>query len=166
MLYYLLRRFLYMLLTIVLVSVVAFTLIQLPPGDYLTSYIMQLESQGSEVSESEIASLRRQYGLDRPMHVQYLKWVWNIITRGDFGRSFQWNKPVKHLIWERMAITTAITIAITAASHHSERQTAENEYENDGYAAQNQEEPAGLHTLPASSGCAACAPSTCLTVHS
>ena len=75
MLFFFLRRFFYMQLTIAVISVVAFVLIQLPPGDYLTSYIMQLESQGSEVSESEIASLRRQYGLDRPMHVQYIMWV-------------------------------------------------------------------------------------------
>ena len=111
MLYYFLRRFLYMLITIAIVSIVAFILIQLPPGDYLTSYIMQLESQGSEVSESEIASLRRQYGLDRPLYTQYIMWVWNIVTRGDFGRSFQWNKPVKDLIWERMAITTILAFA-------------------------------------------------------
>ncbi len=108
MLYFFLRRFLYMLITIALVSVVTFVLIQLPPGDFITSYAVQLQEQGSTVSESDFASLRKQYGLDKPLYVQYFVWVRNIVVRGDFGRSFQWNKPVKDLIWERMGITAIL----------------------------------------------------------
>ena len=114
MLRFVVRRIEYMAITLAAVSVIAFVLIQLPPGDYLTSYVMQLQAQGTEVSESEIAALSRQYGLDQPVHVQYAKWIWGILTRGDFGRSFQWNKPVRDLIWERFFLTT--TISMTAVS--------------------------------------------------
>jgi peptide/nickel transport system permease protein len=108
---YILRRLLYMLITVAVLSVVSFVIIQLPPGDYLTTYIAQLQETHTEVSDSELASLKVQYGLDRPMHVQYFKWIWGILSRGDFGRSFQWNKPVKELLWERFALTTVIAMS-------------------------------------------------------
>ena len=108
---YLVRRFVFMLITIAVISVVAFVLIQLPPGDYLSTYIAQLEEANTEVTESELAALRQQYGLGRPMHVQYLKWIWGIVSRGDFGQSFQWNKPVKDLIWDRIALTAMVAMA-------------------------------------------------------
>ena len=108
---YLVRRFVFMLVTIAVISVVAFVLIQLPPGDYLSTYIAQLEEANTEVTESELAALRQQYGLGRPMHVQYLKWIWGIVSRGDFGQSFQWNKPVKDLIWDRIALTAMVAMA-------------------------------------------------------
>ena len=111
MLDYMIRRFLFMLVTVAVVSVVAFVLIQLPPGDYLSTYIAQLEEANTPVSESELASLKRQYGLDQPMTVQYVKWIWGIVTRGDFGQSFQWNKPVRDLIWERFALTTVVAMS-------------------------------------------------------
>ena len=110
MLNYLLRRSLYLLITVALVSVVAFVLIQLPPGDYLTTYVIQLENQGSTVSETELAGLRRQFGLDRPVLVQYLRWVWNIVSRGNFGHSLLWNVAVSELIWERMGWTLVIAL--------------------------------------------------------
>ncbi len=89
MLYYFLRRLIYMVITLWAVSVVAFVVIQLPPGDYLTSYIMELEQDGTEVSKSEIASLRKQYGLDQPVYSQYFYWIYKIVRYGNFGRSFQ-----------------------------------------------------------------------------
>ena len=110
MLNYLLRRSLYLLLTVAMVSVVAFVLIQLPPDDYLTTYVIQLENQGSTVSETELAGLRRQFGLDRPVLVQYLRWVWNIVSRGNFGHSLLWNVAVSELIWERMGWTLVIAL--------------------------------------------------------
>jgi len=113
MLYYFLRRLIYMVITVWAVSVVAFVIIQLPPGDYLTSYIMQLEEAGTEVSEAEIASLRKQYGLDQPIYLQYFYWIYNIVRYGDFGRSFQWNKPVSELIWERIMLTTIMGLCST-----------------------------------------------------
>ena len=98
-------------MTIVLltISTVAFTIIQLPPGDYLTSYIIQLESTGTKVSEATVASLRKQYGLDLPIYAQYLKWMWRML-HGDFGMSFQWNRPVGDLIAERLPLTIAISL--------------------------------------------------------
>lgn len=106
---YLVRRFVFMLITVALISVVAFILIQLPPGDYLSTYIAQLEEVNTEVTESELAALRQQYGLDRAMHVQYLKWIWGVLSRGDFGQSFQWNKPVKDLIWDASRLPRSYT---------------------------------------------------------
>ena len=108
---YLLRRFVFMVITVALVSVVAFVLIQLPPGDYLSTYIAQLEEANTEVTESELASMRQQYGLDQPLFVQYFKWITGIVTRGDFGQSFQWNKPVRDLIGERFALTAIVAIS-------------------------------------------------------
>lgn len=110
MLYYLLRRLIYMAIIIAMVSVVAFVIIQLPPGDYLSSHILFLMEQGSDVSESEIASLRKQYGLDKPIYTQYFLWIWNIVRYGRFGRSFLYNRPVSELIWERLALTVAISL--------------------------------------------------------
>ena len=109
MLSYLIRRFLYMILILLLVSVVAFIIIQLPPGDYLTSYIIQLEEMGQKVDESQIVSLKKQYGLDLPIYLQYFKWMWKML-HGDLGKSFEWNKPVSELIGERLMLTVIISL--------------------------------------------------------
>ena len=110
MLTYFLRRSFYLLITVAVVSVVAFVLIQLPPGDYLTTYVIQLENQGSTVSEYELAGLRRQFGLDQPIMVQYVKWIWGIVSRGNFGHSMLWNVAVSELIWERMGWTMVVAL--------------------------------------------------------
>ena len=110
MLTYFIRRSFYLLITVAVVSVVAFVLIQLPPGDYLTTYVIQLENQGSTVSEYELAGLRRQFGLDQPVLVQYLKWIWGIVSRGNFGHSMLWNVAVSELIWERMGWTMVVAL--------------------------------------------------------
>lgn len=107
--FYLLRRLGYMALLLVMVSVTSFIIIQLPPGDYLTSYIQRLEASGQHVDQSEIESLKRQYGLDLPMTGQYFKWVTGIM-QGDFGQSLQWNRPVWELISERLALTLVINL--------------------------------------------------------
>jgi peptide/nickel transport system permease protein len=106
------RRFLHMMVLLIAVSVVSFAVINLPPGDYLTSYIVQLESSGAEVREDEAAALRAQYGLDLPVYAQYAKWMWNLL-RGDFGLSFEWNRPVGELIAERLPFTL-VTSIVTA----------------------------------------------------
>ncbi len=112
MLYYLLRRLVYMVIVLIAVSVVAFVVIQLPPGDWLSSYIIRLkqQSQHFQVSEAEIVTLRKQFGLDQPVFIQYFKWIWNIVRHGNFGRSFEWNMPVSDLIWDRIAMTTVIAL--------------------------------------------------------
>lgn len=111
MLHYVLRRIIYMFITVALVSVVAFILIQLPPGDYLTTYAMELESQGTEVSEAELAALRKQYGLDKGPVTQYFRWIGGILLEGDFGRSFEWNVPVRNLIFERLSLTAIVALS-------------------------------------------------------
>ncbi|HOL55679.1 MAG TPA: ABC transporter permease [bacterium] len=105
---YVLRRILYMIPTLILIAVVSFIIIQLPPGDFLTSYIAQLSQTGETVDEATIAALRKRYGLDQPYYVQFFMWVWGML-HGDFGQSFEWNRPVSQLIWERLALTVAVS---------------------------------------------------------
>ena len=109
MLNYITRRFLYMLLLLVMASIVSFAIIVLPPGDYLTSYINNLRSQGNEIAQDQAEALRRQYGLDQPLYMQYLKWAWKML-HGDMGRSFQWQRPVADLIKERIGLTVLVSL--------------------------------------------------------
>jgi len=99
-----------------IVSVVGFIIIQLPPGDYLTSYILSLEQSGQRVDKALIASLTKQYGLDLPIHSQYFFWMWKIF-HGDFGKSFQWNKPVSQLIAERLLLTVMLSLFTLAFTY-------------------------------------------------
>ena len=99
-----------MVLTLAAVSIVAFVLIQLPPGSFLNSLVIQLEEAGSgRLSEMQIEALREQYGLDMPVYVQYFKWMKKIILHGDFGRSFAWSQPVTELIAERIPVSMMIS---------------------------------------------------------
>jgi len=109
MLYYVIRRLIYMFIVLWVLSVVSFIIIQLPPGDFLTSYIVRLSRSGQQVDKAQLAALRKRYGLDLPIYAQYFKWIWNIL-HGDLGRSFQLNKPVSELIGERVALTATISI--------------------------------------------------------
>ena len=111
MLRYIARRLMLFIPTLIAISIVTFLLIQLPPGDYLTTYITQLIETGEDVDETLVYVLRKRYGLDQPIYMQYLKWIGNIILRGDFGRSMQWNRPVADLIWERLLWTVVISVS-------------------------------------------------------
>ncbi|MHB1317762.1 MAG: ABC transporter permease [Anaerolineae bacterium] len=91
-------------------SVVSFAVITLPPGDYMTSYIMRLKAQGQDVGLDEELALRRQYGLDQPLPVQYLKWVTRFV-QGDMGRSFEYNRPVTEVLGPRIGMTMVVSIA-------------------------------------------------------
>lgn len=110
---YIARRILLLIPVIVVISVVSFVVIQLPPGDYLTTYIENLRTSGIEVSESQVESMKRMYGLDQPQVVQYYLWMRNMLVYGDFGRSFQWNKPVKTILLERIPLTMGVSLATT-----------------------------------------------------
>jgi len=110
MLTYTIRRFLLALLTVLAISVLAFAIIQLPPGDFLTSYVAQLRQEGDEVDEAELESLRQRYGLGQPAYVQYFKWIYGVLVKGDWGQSFEWQKPVSELIWERLGLTMALSM--------------------------------------------------------
>jgi len=116
MLIYIFRRFLYMVLVLFIISFISFVIIQLPPGDYVTSRILQLQLSGAQVNEAEVISLKKQYGLDLPFHQQYLKWVWNML-HGDFGRSFMWQKPVSELIGERLLLSMVVSICSLLISY-------------------------------------------------
>lgn len=110
MLAYLIRRVFYGLIAIWAVSVLAFVIIQLPPGDYVTTYIATLSEQGGGLGAGEAANLREYYGLDQPMHVQYLKWIGQVL-RGNLGYSFEWRMPVRELLGERMLLTVVLALA-------------------------------------------------------
>ncbi len=107
---YIARRFLYMLVLLLMGSVMSFIVITLPPGDYMTSYIARLKSQGQDVGEEQAEALRRQYGLDYPLYVQYFKWMAKLF-KGDMGRSFEWNKPVIEVIGPRLPMTIIVSIS-------------------------------------------------------
>ena len=101
------RRILLGLVTIWAVSVVSFAIISLPPGDYVSAYIAQLKLSGEPVSEEEAANLRQLYGLGQPIYVQYLKWA-SQASRGNFGVSMQWGRPVMETIGDRLWLTVAL----------------------------------------------------------
>lgn len=107
---YILKRIFWMVPFMFAVSVVAFALIQAPPGDYLTTYIAKLGESNELLDQASVDNLRQRFGLDQPLYVQYFKWVGNLL-RGDFGMSFEWRQPVSDLIWERMALTMCLSFA-------------------------------------------------------
>ena len=108
---FLIKRFSIMLFSIMAMSLVSFWIIELPPGDYLSMYIRQLELRGELVSESRIEALRVQFGFGEPFFTRYYRWVSGIVTRGDFGISFAWRQPVSHLLTERLPATIMISLA-------------------------------------------------------
>jgi len=108
---YIIRRSLLAIPMLLLVSLIAFFILTLPPGDYMTSYQNQLTSQaGLTTAEAEEMAneMRQKYGLDKPFLVQYYNWIKNIVTKGDFGYSFFYSKSVSAVIWSRMGYTLLI----------------------------------------------------------
>lgn len=99
-----------MIVTMLVISVLVFVIIQLPPGDYLTTYIEELKSQGESVDPKKIEFLREQYGLDRPLYEQYLGWVTGLM-RGDLGYSFEYNLPVADIVGDRLFLSMLLNIA-------------------------------------------------------
>ena len=110
MLAYIGRRALLAVFTVWAISVLSFAIIQLPPGDYVTSYIAQMASMGSVVTDEEAQNLRIQYGLGRPIYVQYAKWM-ALISTGNFGMSMEWRRPVTEVIGERLWLTVIVAVA-------------------------------------------------------
>jgi peptide/nickel transport system permease protein len=110
MLNYLIRRVLVMIPTLLAISAIVFTIIQLPPGDYLTTLVAELQAQGEAQSLEKINFLRQQYGLDRPPVEQYLYWVFGLL-QGDLGFSFEFNLPVSHVIGDRLLLSFVVAFA-------------------------------------------------------
>ncbi len=107
---FILRRVLYLIPTLIAISLVMFVIIQLPPGDYLTTLVAAMSSQGETVDPAALAGLKERYGLGQPIYVQYWKWISNIVLQGDFGRSFTYNLPVASLLWERLGLTLVLSL--------------------------------------------------------
>jgi peptide/nickel transport system permease protein len=107
---YLVRRLLVMVPTLLLISVLVFVIIQAPPGDYLSTYINELQSQGEAVDQAKIDFLRHQYGLDRSLLQQYLVWIGNLL-QGDLGYSFEYNLPVNEVVGDRLWLTMIVSVA-------------------------------------------------------
>lgn len=110
MLTFIARRLLYAVPTLIAVSVVAFIIIQLPPGDYLTTLMADWASGGGAVEQGTVEAMRQRYGLDQPIYVQYWKWIEGIVMRGDFGISFETGQPVTEIIWGRLGYSFLLAI--------------------------------------------------------
>ncbi|MCB1812171.1 MAG: ABC transporter permease [Candidatus Competibacteraceae bacterium] len=107
MLQYIIKRLLLLPLLLFIFSIIAFILIQAPPGDFMTSYIAELAASGSSMDRAQIDALRALYGLDQPLIVQYFKWIGRLLS-GDLGISLDWQRPISELIGERLALTLAL----------------------------------------------------------
>lgn len=92
------------------VSVIAFFIIELPPGDYVTRYVAEMAMKGVNYSVEDQIRLRAMYHLDDPLIVRYWSWISSILFHGDFGRSFQYNRAVSEIIWERLGLTMTISL--------------------------------------------------------
>ena len=92
-----------------LFSIVAFAIIQAPPGDYLTDYIAAMQAAGEHINQSEVESLRARYGLGEPIYVQYWKWFSGVLT-WDLGESLEWQQPVTELVNSRLAMTVTLAL--------------------------------------------------------
>jgi len=107
---FIVRRFVYMITTLIFVSIIGFVIINLPSGSYIDVYIQQRQMQGTNTSQSEIEAITKRFGLDEPLHVQYWKWATGFVV-GDFGRSFEYNLEVSELIFERLGFTALISFS-------------------------------------------------------
>ncbi len=111
MLRFLVRRLLWMAVTLTAISFVTFVVIKLPPGDYTSTVIANAEARGQDIPDSQIAELKRHYGLDQPFLVQYWTWISGVVVHGDLGQSFAWNQSVASLIGSRVLLSMVLSIA-------------------------------------------------------
>jgi peptide/nickel transport system permease protein len=109
MLSYIARRIVSAIPTVLIIIVIGFFLMELPPGDYVSFYITELARQGTSAGEDQIEMLRRLYALDQPVHIRFVNWLWKFV-QGDFGESFAYREPVRDLVAERIWMTLAVSI--------------------------------------------------------
>ena len=107
---YVLRRLLGMVPTLAVISIIVFVVIQLPPGDIVTSTLDQLTASGLDATDERVQNLRAQYNLDQPLVLQYFHWITDFMT-GNMGYSFLFDRPVQELVWERLGYTLLISLA-------------------------------------------------------
>lgn len=104
---FIIRRLLWAIPLLFAVSLIAFIIIQLPPGDFITTFSASLSETGAALDTEALNALRERYGLDQHFLVQYWKWISGVLV-GDFGMSFEWGQPVADLIWGRMALSVCV----------------------------------------------------------
>ena len=109
MINYIIRRIGYMMVTMVIICILSYLIVELPPGSYVEFEIARLRQQGGNVGADQIKTLEIRYGLDRPMYYRFWKWITGFV-RGDFGESFQYRLPVRNLIFDRLGLTIAISV--------------------------------------------------------
>jgi peptide/nickel transport system permease protein len=109
MINYIFRRIGYMMVTLVIICILSYLIVELPPGSYVEYEINRLRQQGGNVGRDQIRSLEIRYGLDQPMYVRFWKWISGFV-RGDFGESFQYRLPVRDLIFNRLGLTIIISL--------------------------------------------------------
>jgi peptide/nickel transport system permease protein len=110
MIAYIGQRIVMACVTVLVISAVTFTIIQLPPGDFADAYMAQLAASGSIVSAAEADRLRIEFGLDQPLYVQYFKWLSRVVV-GDFGYSMEWRRPVSYVLSDPVWLTLAVSIS-------------------------------------------------------
>ncbi|MCS6853228.1 MAG: ABC transporter permease [Elioraea sp.] len=108
---FLFRRVGAMAATLVAISLIAFAVIELPPGDFATAYVAAMQANGVVMTEEEIAGLRATYGLDGGVLDRYFAWIYAILRHGDFGQSFEWRQPVSDLIWGRVGMSMVVELS-------------------------------------------------------
>jgi peptide/nickel transport system permease protein len=106
---YIIRRILAMIPTLIIISIVTFIIIQLPPGDFFTTLQAEIAETGGGQDKETIKIMQERYGLDKPLYVQYYRWVSGFL-RGDFGWSLEWNSPVLPLVLQRMGYTIQVGV--------------------------------------------------------
>ena len=109
MLRFLVKRLLLLPLLMLLFTVVVFAMVQAPPGDFLTSYVAMLASSGSSMDAAQVEALKQQFGLDQPIHVQYLRWLESLV-QGELGLSLEYQRPNTELIGERLLVTVLLAL--------------------------------------------------------
>ena len=110
MLSYIVHRILIMIPTLIAISIVIFTIINLPPGDYFSTYIAELQSSGEAADLAKINFLKAQYGFDRPIWEQYIFWAGGLL-HGDMGYSFAYNLPVNQVVGDRLLMTFIVSLS-------------------------------------------------------
>ena len=111
MLQYTLKRLLMLVPSLWVISLVTFVIIQLPPGDYASTFAAEMAAEGNPVTAAQMAQIREDLGLGQPVMTRYWKWISNIVLRGDFGYSFTWKLKVSALIGDRLLLTVIMTLA-------------------------------------------------------
>ncbi|GAU76670.1 ABC transporter permease [Fusibacter sp. 3D3] len=112
MLKYTIKRIFLFIPTVLIISFVIFFIIQLPEGDFVSSYVARMQAEGEVFTAQDVADLRTQYGIDQPWLVQYFNWMEKIITKGDFGYSFAYARPVWSVIMDRLVLTIIVSLTI------------------------------------------------------